>query len=631
MSVENKAITLQQAKTLYDDLRERQESSAGALDGKAPVIINTATGNPAVFSDGADGLPIQSLKVHLLPRQEGTGDPSPENVRNIIPWSGLTVFGGGKNLFNKDDPNVQLDKRVATNGTIINSQYSQAVTGFIPVKAGEKYMINTYVNQNYFSCFYSEKDITQPVGSIFANNEFPKIAPNGAKYLIVTIGNTGIDTFQLEVGQTATAYEPYIHVTETEVTLPSAICGGIPDIVSGTIMVTHVCLDLHKSDFTQVGTNGAMPYRQTPIGFIIQHKPKSRVDLEAARQQQKINCAVIANPYSETAYGEYIGVCLWDTAVPTTVRISQSVYDAIGENDVISICYEIDDPFEVQLTSAQLQSLLGNNTIWSNANGDIEIKYRADTNKFIEEAIVNQPHAGNNGIHGIMAPGAGLSVLNDRVVTNPAGTQSIKAGTSTNLIISPAFVGDATFYGLARAAGVDMANSSNPVGQFTDEAKIAIQKMLGIYEAPWELIREDTVTNETADDVIINVDGNGQSFELTDLILQIKVPLNTNTVIGSYGLVHLFYYVNSDTYIPAMLNAFSGPKQHDWFASVYVKREKNSLMVDYAPYSESGNNRTKNVRNQFDFNYGITQIIKILLRNVQGTITYKLYGKRKWN
>lgn len=37
-----------------------------------------------------------------------------------------------------------------------------------------------------------------------------------------------------------------------------------------------------------------------------------------------------------------------------------------------------------------------------------------------------------------------------------------------------------TFYGLTKAAGVDMKDSSNAVGTYTPEAKGAIQKMLGV-------------------------------------------------------------------------------------------------------------------------------------------------------
>ena len=83
MSTGNELVTLKQVNVYYKDLRGQS----------APIIFNSAVGNPVVFSDGADDLPIQSLKVHLLPKQEGSGDASPENDRSILLWDGLSVFG----------------------------------------------------------------------------------------------------------------------------------------------------------------------------------------------------------------------------------------------------------------------------------------------------------------------------------------------------------------------------------------------------------------------------------------------------------------------------------------------------------------------------------------------------------
>ena len=42
---------------------------------------------------------IRSLKVHFSPKQEGSGDPSPENVRPIGGRDSVTVSCCGKNLF----------------------------------------------------------------------------------------------------------------------------------------------------------------------------------------------------------------------------------------------------------------------------------------------------------------------------------------------------------------------------------------------------------------------------------------------------------------------------------------------------------------------------------------------------
>ena len=41
---------------------------------------------------------IRSLKVHFSPKQDGTGDPSSENVRPIVGWDGVEVYQIGKNL-----------------------------------------------------------------------------------------------------------------------------------------------------------------------------------------------------------------------------------------------------------------------------------------------------------------------------------------------------------------------------------------------------------------------------------------------------------------------------------------------------------------------------------------------------
>lgn len=50
----------------------------------------TASGNPATFD--TDGVwPLKSLKVGFEPVQEGSGDPSPDNVRPITGWAGANV------------------------------------------------------------------------------------------------------------------------------------------------------------------------------------------------------------------------------------------------------------------------------------------------------------------------------------------------------------------------------------------------------------------------------------------------------------------------------------------------------------------------------------------------------------
>lgn len=59
----------------------------------------------------------------------------------------------------------------------------------------------------------------------------------------------------------------------------------------------------------------------------------------------------------------------------------------------------------------------------------------------------------------------------------------VKAGTNLYQPIVPAYIGNATFYGLAKAAGdTTQSVSANAVGTYTDNAKASIKAMLGIQD-----------------------------------------------------------------------------------------------------------------------------------------------------
>ena len=64
---------------------------AGA-SGKA--VEDTATGNPLTFQTDL-ARPLKSLLIPFTPVQSGSGDPSPQNVRPLVPWNGLKVYHSG--------------------------------------------------------------------------------------------------------------------------------------------------------------------------------------------------------------------------------------------------------------------------------------------------------------------------------------------------------------------------------------------------------------------------------------------------------------------------------------------------------------------------------------------------------
>lgn len=60
-------------------------------------LTHTVSGDIASFRSAAR-VPIESLKCHFLPIQEGTGDPSPDNIRPISGWNNIITYKARKNL-----------------------------------------------------------------------------------------------------------------------------------------------------------------------------------------------------------------------------------------------------------------------------------------------------------------------------------------------------------------------------------------------------------------------------------------------------------------------------------------------------------------------------------------------------
>lgn len=289
------------------------------------------------------------------------------------------------------------------------------------------------------------------------------------------------------------------------------------------------------------------------------------------------------------------------------------------------------------------ERLKGNLYVGCNADstGGTMIPHDVQVNgtSVVTNGVANVPVADSSTL-GVVKIGDGLRIDNSILETAPASDSAIKAGTNSRSPITPNREHSATFYGLAKCAGdSSQSSSSNAVGVYTDSAKVAIQKMLGIYEAPWELIREDTVTNATEADIVITVDGNGNAFELTDVLLQFETPTQeTASAKGYYGIT--WFYYNSSEYVALESGAWtqaanaSPPK-----GTVYLIENRNGMILGQSTTQAQGGNASAwRSKYQAGFPLGVGVAIpsnpiafnKINIRSVTGTGHYKLYGKRKW-
>ena len=110
--------------------------------------------------------------------------------------------------------------------------------------------------------------------------------------------------------------------------------------------------------------------------------------------------------------------------------------------------------------------------------------------------VRNTDYATSDKVGVVKARYYGIRVNNSgELYISPASVQSeVKPGTSNYLPIVPSNQHAAVFYGLSKLAGVDLASGSDVVGTYPQNAKTAIQSMLGI-EADIPLV--ETVSGTT--------------------------------------------------------------------------------------------------------------------------------------
>lgn len=202
------------------------------LASSGGLIEDSATGNPVVFNTDV-AKPLQKLSLSLLPRQEGSGDPSPENVRDLIPWGDVGTWHGGKNLLNTQAGNDlayrTYNKYTIENGSVIVT--GSTLMGFkVACKPSTRYAFSfsrTFENTNMRVYGYEEEPESYEIGNQLVNVDKATSASfvTGANHNWLICGfyaNTDdavISDIQLEVGSQSTAFVPYSPITPHPVNL----------------------------------------------------------------------------------------------------------------------------------------------------------------------------------------------------------------------------------------------------------------------------------------------------------------------------------------------------------------------------------------------------------------------------
>lgn len=346
------------------------------LEARRRILLNTPhleslSGATASFETDMSAK-LKECKVYFTPIQEGSGDPSPDNVRPIHGWDGVTVNLTGKNLFDASGEYLN-NKWINNNGEIVDSLSNRPTliyTQKIPVVSGTDYTIHGACNNIQYIriVYYDEND--NFLGRVVSDgkpNPSKKFTPiTGTAYVLVN-PDTAIQNVQLEKGSSTTTYEPYTAQSLT-IPFPQTIYGGYVDLVKGEVVeewnnVKGDDLNWSKSIgnySTFVTTPSTKPKKQDNNNEVLIWS--SHYKSESWR-----SASTVGNKY----------VWVYSNGL---IRLKDTKkQDLTAEEFVVTVadadfCYKI-PPTTYPLDPVTIRTLKGLNNIFSSANGNIELKF----------------------------------------------------------------------------------------------------------------------------------------------------------------------------------------------------------------------------------------------------------------
>lgn len=391
---------------------ENTWSSKNIVDMLCPPLEES--GNPVVCYPVA-GYPL-GVKAKWEPMQEGSGDPSPENIRPIKGRDSVKVERCGENL----STTAGLD------GVGWATTYEDLLNVLNKLPAGTYVLDFTFTLEEFFDRYTSD---TAESNAFRINSRFddgtPCIVTDGemitkaeklpsvrkiTKTFVITPQNKGrvataylyacgrdeaidgapngslgegkISNVTITLGNTApTTYTPYNGSTNT-LTLPETVYGGEVDAVSGEGIKNWERVTFDGTEKWEYDTRGFFIYilpqkaKDDLVSLCDRYTGKYTTTAEALRTEGKL-LVVGTSVCGYTAVSEWIAYLAAQYAAGTPVQI----------------CYELAEPVLFTATGAQpLPALKGTNTVLTDADS-ATVTGRADPIKRItdlEDAVASQ-------------------------------------------------------------------------------------------------------------------------------------------------------------------------------------------------------------------------------------------------
>ena len=332
---------------------------------------------PIILKDvNTNGMILKPM-IRLATELDATYEPY-SNICPISGWDEATVTRTGKNLVSGRGHYIAVSSGVLEPNDQRDSVYAK-------VHKNESYVISGNTDSTgAVLAFYFNEPVAYSVsydGSRTLSDQKTFTAPIDG-WVVVRCGKTDT-TVQIELGSTATAYEPY-----TAKSLPvsmKSISGST--VYGGTVTVNEdgtgtLVVDKHTVNLGNLTWTYTSPRFSTVLSGDIE-------PYATANDTSFIADAICSN-YAITNRAHVIDVdhsFSIHNATSTYLTVHDSAYTTVADFTAamagVQVCYELKTPQIYPLTATQLRTLIGHNTLWCDA-GQVSMTYRQDIGLAIE-------------------------------------------------------------------------------------------------------------------------------------------------------------------------------------------------------------------------------------------------------
>lgn len=406
--------------SVLDSIPDEYEALSALADqnhrNKAGAIVLDVEGESIVVNDASD-YPLQNLKVFGKSTQDGT--PTPDAPVDIVSVENPIVKVFGKNLF--DLPQTIAKPTSNYNYDLFTNTAGQSTP--VPV---EKLSLLPYVEAGktyFFSCEIPELAVAAGVKVMAVNDDGTigdesgtaiailavnsgAFVPTKSSFVTVRVGTADAVTIrnvQLEMGETATEYEPYIEAqtVETSHSLP-----GIPVSSGGNYTDENgqqwICdeVDLARGVYVQrirtetfSGGNADYWWEYNSTGY--EGYARTLSDMLSGLRWNGYCNRFPSHPAASTEPGLWFGAdnnVLYLHSTKELFPTLDQFKEWLTANPMV-VVYPLATPIETPLTEAEINAFRAlhsnkpNTVILNDAGAHMAVSYVADTKTYIDNKI----------------------------------------------------------------------------------------------------------------------------------------------------------------------------------------------------------------------------------------------------